>query len=478
MGRPSAVNVGLVAIATTAASLTPSAPPTLPTSSEIRNIVAQDDSRPTGPADNGDRGTGSNGLPGPDAPPAGYPRSPDRPYSTPDINPLYPMSTPIPGGGTTAGSASLGIPGIVLTAYQNAASNLALADPTCQITWQMIAGIGKVESNHAWGAVASNGDTSQRILGPVLNGSRWAAISDTDNGALDGNSSWDRAVGPMQFIPSSWQIYASDGNADGLSNPHNVFDASVATAKYLCNGSRTLGLRSDLIAAIYSYNHSNSYVRRVLGWIDGYTSGGARPIDGSGPAPGPWLASPDPTPEPPDPDPSDPAPDPEPSTTPKPKPPPTEPSPDPAPTLIPSSPEPSPTPSTPKPRPTTSSTPKPTASPTPTSSPSPSQSPSPSPSPTPSDSPSPSPTPEPSESPSPEPNESPTPAPTCSPAPTTPPTTPPTSDGTDTPSPSPSGEVAPSPVATATGAAVQSASLVPTEDEPTPSPTPTCLPVP
>ncbi len=347
MGRPSAVNVGLVAIATTAASLTPSAPPTLPTPTEIRNIVAQDDARPSGLADNGGRGEGPNGLPGPDLPPAGYLGSPDRPYSTPDINPQYPMSTPPPGG-IASSSSSLGIPGIVLTAYQNAATNLAASDPTCQITWQMIAGIGKVESNHAWGAVAPNGDTSRRILGPVLNGSRWAAISDTDNGALDGNSTWDRAVGPMQFIPGSWQIYAADGNSDGVSNPHNVFDASVATGKYLCNGSRTLGVRTDLIAAIYSYNHSDSYVRRVLGWIDGYTSGGARPIDGSGPPPAPWVpGSPDPTPEPPDPDPSDPAPDPNP-TTPAPKPKPTEPAPDPAPTLVPNPPDPKPT-TSPKP---------------------------------------------------------------------------------------------------------------------------------
>ncbi|REF37943.1 transglycosylase protein with SLT domain [Thermasporomyces composti] len=172
----------------------------------------------------------------------------------------------------------LGIPGIVLDAYRNAALQLGSTDPGCRLTWQMLAGVGKVESDHArGGAVTKRGDAVRPILGPVLDGRRYAAIRDTDDGVLDGDTRWDRAVGPLQFIPSSWQVYASDGNGDGLADPQNVYDAALATARYLCEGGRDLSRRMELATALYSYNHSLPYVRAVLAWIDAYTAGRVRP---------------------------------------------------------------------------------------------------------------------------------------------------------------------------------------------------------
>ena len=113
-------------------------------------------------------------------------------------------STVQPVTGVT-GDAS-GIPGTVLAAYQKAANDLAAAKPACGITWPLLAGIGKVESAHASGGrVDAKGLTRGRILGPVLDGGPgMAAISDTDQGKFDGDTKWDRAVGPMQFIPGTW----------------------------------------------------------------------------------------------------------------------------------------------------------------------------------------------------------------------------------------------------------------------------------
>ena len=170
------------------------------------------------------------------------------------------------------GDAS-GIPGTVLAAYQKAANDLAVARPTCHITWPLLAGIGKVESAHASGGrVDAAGNTRGKILGPVLDGGPgMAAISDTDQGRYDGNAQWDRAVGPMQFIPGTWAGFGADGNGDGLKDPHNVFDAARAAGEYLCSGGSDLSNPQGLVQAVLRYNHSMDYVSTVLRWMQSYS---------------------------------------------------------------------------------------------------------------------------------------------------------------------------------------------------------------
>ncbi|WP_427891214.1 lytic transglycosylase domain-containing protein [Kribbella sp. GL6] len=176
---------------------------------------------------------------------------------------------PIPGA---FGDAS-GIPGTVLAAYQKAARDLALSMPGCHLTWPLLAGIGKVESDHASGGkVDANGNTRGKILGPVLDGSPgMAAIADTDHGVYDGNTTWDRAVGPMQFVPGTWNTFGADGNGDGVKDPHNVFDAARAAGDYLCSGGANLSDPQGLVQAVLRYNHSMDYVSTVLRWMQSYS---------------------------------------------------------------------------------------------------------------------------------------------------------------------------------------------------------------
>ncbi|MEO6089870.1 MAG: lytic murein transglycosylase, partial [Umezawaea sp.] len=90
-----------------------------------------------------------------------------------------------------------GIPGVMLQAYQRAEERLATTKPGCNMTWSLLASIGRIESGHARGGkVDAKGNATPPILGPVLNGQGFAAIHDTDNGVFDGDSAWDRAVGP------------------------------------------------------------------------------------------------------------------------------------------------------------------------------------------------------------------------------------------------------------------------------------------
>jgi membrane-bound lytic murein transglycosylase B len=90
------------------------------------------------------------------------------------------------------------------------------------------------------------------------------AIPDTDGGRLDGDGRWDRAVGPMQFIPGTWGRWALDANADRAADPHNIYDASLAAARYLCFTGGSLTTEGAIRTALLAYNRSVPYGTKVI----------------------------------------------------------------------------------------------------------------------------------------------------------------------------------------------------------------------
>jgi len=185
-------------------------------------------------------------------------------------DPANPVGT---GTGALPGS-DLGIPVNVLAAYIAAADAMTSRAPGCGLTWEMLAGIGRVESQHAAGGnLRSDGTTVTPIIGPAL-----PSVSDTDRGRYDRDTRWDHAVGPMQFLPATWRTYGVDGNADGAKDPNNVYDSTLAAAQYLCAGSTNLAVEANLRAALYAYNPSASYVDTVLAWIRAYQRTGGIPV--------------------------------------------------------------------------------------------------------------------------------------------------------------------------------------------------------
>ncbi|MET9895405.1 lytic transglycosylase domain-containing protein [Streptomyces sp. NPDC006465] len=206
-----------------------------------------------------------------------------------DLPPLEsPNPAPTAGDGTpaAAGSAEAGIPATVLDAYKQAEASLRESKPTCNLPWQLLAAIGKVESGQARGGrVDANGTTLSPILGPVLNGNGFASIKDTDNGAYDGDSTYDRAVGPMQFIPSTWEWSGRDGNGDGKKDPNNIYDAALAAGHYLCRFDHDMSVQSQMNASILSYNNSTAYLHTVLSWLQYYRKGTHEVPDGTGTLP-------------------------------------------------------------------------------------------------------------------------------------------------------------------------------------------------
>ena len=98
--------------------------------------------------------------------------------------------------------------------------------------WYILAAVGKVESNHG------------QSMG----------------------TSYAGAMGPMQFMPSTWETSGVDGNGDGVTNIMDPEDAIPAAARYLSAG----GAPRDWYRALYSYNHADWYVKKVLAVAEAY----------------------------------------------------------------------------------------------------------------------------------------------------------------------------------------------------------------
>ena len=223
---------------------------------------------------------------------------PDRPLTRSNAPSLPPLPAV-----TTAN----GIPAQALEAYQRGAQLVGAADPACGIDWALIAAIGKIESDHgryAGNGLDASGTVRPGIFGIPLNGSNsTAVVHDSDGGTIDRDPVWDRAVGPMQFIPGTWRTVGVDADGDGVKNPQNLSDAATATAVYLCSGPGDLTQPTDLRSAILRYNQSESYVQQVIAIADGYRRGvsvlPAQALSAEPPLPPPAPPHPPPAPPPP-----------------------------------------------------------------------------------------------------------------------------------------------------------------------------------
>lgn len=113
------------------------------------------------------------------------------------------------------------------------------------LPWSVLAGIGKVESNHGR----------------------------TDAPGVHSGANPAGARGPMQFLPTTWSHYGVDADHNGVTTPYSPADAIPSAARMLCAEGARSGTLPDIRKALYAYNHAEWYVDRTLDWAVRYTSG-------------------------------------------------------------------------------------------------------------------------------------------------------------------------------------------------------------
>jgi membrane-bound lytic murein transglycosylase B len=157
-------------------------------------------------------------------------------------------------------AADAGIPEAAVRAYGTATLRMGRRDPSCGLGWTTLAGLGWVESQQGTiggRVLGADGRADRPVFGPALDGAGDLAAVRAASGR------WERAVGPLQFLPSTWDTWGSDGDGDGRADPQDLDDAAWAAARYLCASGLDLRTGAGWAAAVRSYNHSDAYVRAV-----------------------------------------------------------------------------------------------------------------------------------------------------------------------------------------------------------------------
>lgn len=170
-----------------------------------------------------------------------------------------------------------GIPSAALYAYHHAETLLADADPECRLPWNLVAAIGRVESNHGrlqGNSLTAEGITTPGIFGDALDGTKGSKkVADTDKGVFDEDSKFDRPIGPFQILPTIWKTTAIDADNDGKENPQDIDDAATTAGVFLCSGPGDLSTAAGARSAVQRYNSTPSYVDLVMKVSASYANG-------------------------------------------------------------------------------------------------------------------------------------------------------------------------------------------------------------
>lgn len=172
-------------------------------------------------------------------------------------------------------AAKTDIPPVAARAYAYAAGLAAKRTPGCAVNWTTAAAIGRIESKHGrhgGAGLRADGRTSRPIVGPALDGSPGVQRQpDTDDGRFDGDKQWDHAVGPMQFLPQTWQRWGVRASGDGRTpDPQNIDDAAATAARYVCLNGNRMDSPDGWWDGVFKYNKSVRYGQEVFSAAEAY----------------------------------------------------------------------------------------------------------------------------------------------------------------------------------------------------------------
>lgn len=165
-----------------------------------------------------------------------------------------------------------GIPQRALQAYAYAAYAVEKEDG-CSIGWPTIAALGAVLTNHGRHENASineDGKTTLplRAVAPAAGGKD--SVPDTDGGDIDGDSTQDIPVGPMQLMPSRWEQYGVAVEPGDQPNPDQIDDAALTTAKILCTAG-DLSTPEVWLTAMSEFNPHHVFLKAVYDKAEEYS---------------------------------------------------------------------------------------------------------------------------------------------------------------------------------------------------------------
>ncbi|MGX1811767.1 murein transglycosylase [Nocardia sp. NPDC055321] len=173
------------------------------------------------------------------------------------------------------------IPERALTAYGYASVVMAEARPDCHLGWTTLAGIARVESDHArfgGATITLDGTVRPPIRGVPLDGTAGNAVILAPS-TTTGHPVYARAQGPFQFIFDTWTRWgvSADTPFETLAptlksatpapsrsgTPDDIDDAALAAARYLCAAGGDLSTPTGWRRAVFAYNHSGAYITQV-----------------------------------------------------------------------------------------------------------------------------------------------------------------------------------------------------------------------
>jgi hypothetical protein len=176
-----------------------------------------------------------------------------------------------PPAAVVSSPGALRIPMMALNAYRNTERMMASAYPGCGVSWNLLAGIGRIESMHANGGAT---DASGAAVRPICGGADGHCRATSHRGPQPAGHLRPRAIGRCS---SAGQSVAVARARNGRRKAHAVRVRPVPGRHRASVGSNSRD-QSQVMTAILRYNNSVAYARNVLGWAAAYATG-VVPVD-------------------------------------------------------------------------------------------------------------------------------------------------------------------------------------------------------